>query len=170
MAVPIRACGSAQLRLVAYGAGIAAGTEYLAVAIENAGTRLCRVGTTVTLMAFDGHRFRRLPAEATTPTFGAPLALVRPGQRAVVQIMATWAAEERNNADCPDAKPHPLDRVTAIKLDTGTTATISNPFDIERCLRRVATLTDDRWLTQCQRESRPVCQPIPVATHRPQIG
>jgi Protein of unknown function (DUF4232) len=170
-AAAVPACRSTQLRTVAYGAGLAAGTEYLAITVTNRSSRACRVGSTVALMRSDGHRFRWLASEATTPIFDDhPVAVLRPGERAVAQVATTWAVEERGNADCPEGSPHPLDRVSAIKLNTGTLSMVTNPFDVERCLRRVGTLTGDKWLTECEHRELSVCRPIPVSTHRQQIG
>ena len=55
--VPV--CSTAQLQSVAYGAGVATGTDYLAIAITNTGKRSCRVGNTITLLNTSGpHRTR----------------------------------------------------------------------------------------------------------------
>jgi hypothetical protein len=165
----VPACRSEQLQTLAYGAGVATGTEYLAIAITNTGPTRCKVGSEIQLMRTERGALKILAAEIGTTLFGERLNVLNAQQRAVALISTTWAAGDDRNPNCPNSKPRPVDRVTAIKLSNGTTSVVTNPFDLDRCLRHVSPLADDKWLTQCERETRPVCQPIPSDTRRPKI-
>jgi hypothetical protein len=167
----IPACTAKQLRTVAYGTGLATGTEYFAVAITNKSKTRCRVGSQITLLRKGGRNVVKLAAGVRTGDRppAMPLTVLRGGQRATATITTIWAAEEIGNPDCPDGQPHPLDRVSAIKLDTGTISVVDVAFDLERCRRSIAPLTDDYWLTQCE-QSQFRCLPISATTHRAKIG
>jgi hypothetical protein len=168
----IPACTAKQLRTVAYGTGLATGTEYFAVAITNKSKTRCRVGSQITLLHKERRTLVKLAAEVRSGDRQPPAKLVTVligGQRATARIKTIWAAEEIGNPDCPDGQPHPLDRVTAIRLDTGTVSVADVAFDLERCRRSIAPLTDDYWLTQCEQAQLP-CLPISALTHRAKIG
>jgi Protein of unknown function (DUF4232) len=167
----ILACTAKQLRTVAYGTGVATGTEYFAVAITNRSKTRCRVGSQITLLRKEGRTTTKLAAGIRTafPPSSKLVTVLRGGQRATATITTIWAAEEAGNPDCPDGQPHPLDRVSAIKLDTGTMSVVDVAFDLERCRRSIAPLTDDYFLTQCEQAQFP-CLPISSLTHRAKIG
>jgi hypothetical protein len=165
--VPI--CRSEQLQTFAYGTGIETGTEYFAVAITNTGLTRCRIGSEIQLLHRVGNKLTTSPAEPDARLNGKRISVLKARQRATAVITTTWAVEDYNNPDCPEGKPHPLDRVVALRLNTGTTTLLKDSLDVERCRRRVSPLTDDEWLTKCELAS-PACEPIPTGKHRPQIG
>lgn len=167
----IPACTAKQLRTVAYGTGLATGTEYFAVAITNKSKTRCRVGSQITLLRKEGRTTTKLAAGIRTafPPSSKLVTVLRSGQRATATITTTWAVEEYDNPDCPAGKSHPLDRVTAIRLDTGTISIVDNSFDLERCQRRIAPLVDDYSLVLCEKSQFP-CLPISALTHRAKIG
>jgi hypothetical protein len=165
----IPACRSEQLQTFAYGTGIGTGTEYFAVAITNTGLTRCRIGSEIQLLHRVGGKLTTLAAEPGTRLDGKRISVLKAGQRATAVITTTWAVHEYNTPDCPKGKAHPLDRVVALRLNTGTTTFLKDSLDLERCQRRVSPLTDDEWLTKCELAS-PACEPIPTGKHRPQIG
>ena len=165
----VPACRSEDLRSVGYGTGIGMGHEYFAVSVTNVGPVRCRVGSEIVLMKGENGKRTRLAAKADNMPSDKPVSVLKPRQRAVARITTTWAAEDYNDPDCPAGKPHPRDRVTAIKLSTGAISVLTYSFDLERCLRRVGPLEDDAWLTKCEVGSNP-CQPIPADTHYPRYG
>jgi hypothetical protein len=165
----IPACRSEQLQTFAYGTGIGTGTEYFAISIANTGRTRCRIGSEIQLLHRVGGKLTTLAAEPGTRLDGKRISVLKARQRATAVITTTWAVEDYNNPDCPEGKPHPLDRVVALRLNTGTTTFLKDSLDLERCRRRVSPLTDDEWLTKCELVS-PACEPIPTGKHRPQIG
>jgi hypothetical protein len=165
----VPACKSEELQTFAYGTGIGTGTEYFAVAITNTGLTRCRIGSEIQLLHRVGNKLTTFADEPDTRLNGKRISVLKARQRATAVITTTWAVEDYNNPDCPEGKPHPLDRVVALRLNTGTTTFLKDSLDLERCRRRVSPLTDDEWLTKCELAS-PACEPIPTGKHRPQIG
>jgi hypothetical protein len=149
----VRRCEADDLRAVAYGAGLATGAEYFAIAVTNTGRRTCSIGRRTQLVATSQSGPKVAPATRTTEILAGGLLrnqALRPGQRALVSIASTPAAGRAGDADCPGGRPHPRDRIVGLQLGTGTVITLTNPFLIERCLRRIGPFTDDAWLLACE--------------------
>jgi hypothetical protein len=148
-----RACTSRDLGAVAYTAGLASGTEYVAIAVTNKGRRICRVGRQPELLTGPKSRPSVASAGRTTETLRGSVALrsgtLRSGERALVLIRTTPVAEQPDNADCQLGKQHSRDRITGLRLETETIIALTNPFSVERCLRKIGPFADDAWLLSC---------------------
>ena len=97
----VPACRSEQLLTAAYGAGVATGTQYLAIAITNKGLTPCRVGSGIQLMHTESGVLKTLQARTGAPLLGERINVLRSRQRGTALITTTWAAGDDRNVDCP---------------------------------------------------------------------
>jgi hypothetical protein len=154
------ACEATELRTVAYSAGSSAGTQYRIIATTNVGTRTCTIGLRPELLDRRGDDWRSIRSTPSIQTFGPGIKVLKPNQRAIAALVTNDVADPPGNDECPPRGPRPLEKVAAIRLDTGTVSPLENPFSLERCLRHVGPFSYDTFLTTCERNTSTPCAPI----------